>query len=343
MYQKLIAISSFIKKVVTITILSFVIISFLLLYKFFFLNPIIQLNYHVIMINYFISFIIASFFLLSSSSFAKLPTHKETKWITMISILLFNFAFIPVELTLIRRNIDILFNIPILNYILHTSFLFTIFNAIVLLLFSLFLIKKIDGFKLKDLDIQRKKFFSGYKWTLLIWLTFFLLQILFSAISHNGIQLSIDKSFVPRFLDFIKFLFFVGITEEIIYRGYLLNQLRIKIQKKLNSGIGLALAIILTNFLFSITHILIYLDKGVPMDALVGVFLIGAMLSITYLMTGNIFLVSGIHGLIDFDSNNKVLYAFIMLVIIMIYYFQKKENSNIIDSTKMSIPRESLD
>jgi uncharacterized protein len=93
-------------------------------------------------------------------------------------------------------------------------------------------------------------------------------------------------------------------AEETFYRGFLLPQIWLKLTARPSAR--LALAITLSQVVFALSHLPnLILGLSASLDSagiavqVVTDFLIGLLLAVLYLRTGNLFLVMGIHALID--------------------------------------------
>jgi membrane protease YdiL (CAAX protease family) len=139
-------------------------------------------------------------------------------------------------------------------------------------------------FERKTFDVKPKWFEilkEIEKWPLIVFFMFLLL-IPVRALLEFG-ELAIHPNF--QLIRMIEIVIFVGITEEVVFRGWLLNAM----MKKLKIGT----AIILNSILFLFIHFPIWIYFGHDFMAFlsgsIGVFLISIILCIMFIKSKNIF------------------------------------------------------
>jgi uncharacterized protein len=116
--------------------------------------------------------------------------------------------------------------------------------------------------------------------------------------------------------------FFVGIGEEVLFRGYFLNKLMAFYQHKAVKNVTL-LTVVVSSVLFSIWHLPVRLFSlingemgiGLVLISLIMLFLLGAGFAWLFLRSGNILLVGLVHGVMDFPLFGKdSQFSFIILI-----------------------------
>ncbi|MBS7577164.1 MULTISPECIES: type II CAAX endopeptidase family protein [unclassified Enterococcus] len=191
---------------------------------------------------------------------------KKTNLYLIIYIVLFFFIWTLYEL-FIKPIIAINFNEP-LGEIIRS-----IFKILIWFIPCIYLLKKNNNNVYISLD---NMFTNKIKWTnylpLFIFFTIFL--VVGSWVQYGN--LSIKDTFQPHNL--IGSFLLVGITEEMVFRGWLLNSFLTKMSP--------VLAIVINAFLFLAIHFPIYFYKGVLLEVIIsGQFLQILILSIIFSLT----------------------------------------------------------
>ena len=116
-------------------------------------------------------------------------------------------------------------------------------------------------------------------------------------------------------------LFAVAVQEEIIFRGFLIPQVYLRIKKD-NYIVRMGLVLVISQGLFAIWHIPIRIFLGMSLISTIisifTVFIIGIIFALIYIRTGNIFIVMGIHGLwnaVQTTAQSNVYIIMLMLII----------------------------
>lgn len=135
---------------------------------------------------------------------------------------------------------------------------------------------------LKEMFITKPKWFKDAPILLLVFVP--ILQVLL----HNH-AIAIDPNFNPSRL--IGGVLFVGITEEIVFRGFLLNVFLKKLEMKR--------AIAVNEVLFVLIHFPIWIYNGLDVTTILSssitVFLLGVLFSYSFVKTRNIFVPIALH------------------------------------------------
>jgi membrane protease YdiL (CAAX protease family) len=100
-------------------------------------------------------------------------------------------------------------------------------------------------------------------------------------------------------------LFGNALYEEVVFRAFLINQLRHKLGRRLPSAtprrIAIA-AILVSQVVFALSHIpsrLVGYPPSEVLSSLITVFVVGLLLAVLYWRTGNLFVAIGLHALIN--------------------------------------------
>jgi membrane protease YdiL (CAAX protease family) len=122
-------------------------------------------------------------------------------------------------------------------------------------------------------------------------------------------------------------MFVVAFQEEVIFRGFLMPQVYLRIKKD-NYIVKMALALVISQGLFAVWHIPIRIFSGMSLISTIisifTVFMLGIIFALIYIRTGNIFIVMGMHGLWNAvqATSQSNLYIIIMVLIMVTMIFQ---------------------
>lgn len=123
-----------------------------------------------------------------------------------------------------------------------------------------------------------------------------------------------------------------ALYEEIAFRGFLLPQIFIKLRQRstLSPPRILALAVILSQLCFALIHLPMLLNKDEALLLpLVWIFLGGIFLALLYLRTGNLWLVVGLHTLVNtptpFQHTGFPPQAMVVALILLTLYFWRPQ------------------
>jgi uncharacterized protein len=126
--------------------------------------------------------------------------------------------------------------------------------------------------------------------------------------------------------------FFVGIGEEVLFRGYFLNKLLAYYENK-NAKSKILLAVLVSSVFFSLWHLPVRLfslingdvSVGLILISLIMLFLLGAGFAWLFIRSGNILLVGLIHGLMDFPligKDSQLSFIILIIAIGLVEFFQ---------------------
>lgn len=136
-------------------------------------------------------------------------------------------------------------------------------------------------------------------------------------------------------------MFGTALVEEIIFRGYLLTQVREKLHRRWLGSARRALipALLISQFSFAVFHLPGHIASGLgPVDIvidLVCLTLLGTLFALLYLRTGNLFIGIGIHSLSNNptalfvpDPNQDSLLALAFGALIIIFWPRRRERES---------------
>jgi uncharacterized protein len=176
-------------------------------------------------------------------------------------------------------------------------------NIAIILVFIYGLLIMHGKFKPSDLGLEREKLFQAI-W--IIALVILMLQVISTAvgiISYKTLTLGnlwskVSGSAALGIL--ICQLLVVAVQEEIIFRGFLMPQVYLRIKKD-KYIVRMGLSVVISQGLFAVWHIPIRIFSGMsPVSTIISiftVFLLGIIFALIYIRTGNIFIAMGMHGL----------------------------------------------
>lgn len=232
---------------------------------------------------------------------------KKVRWwvsiVLYVLLLLYVFAFFATDRFLFRlilpvqRATGALINLTFLNYL--------VLSIVIVggLLFGVAKLKPREvGLRLPDLQL-------GIVVTVLVWITMQLVALVLNLTAFG--RVSIDQSWlVPlgttSMLGAILFGQLLGnaLFEEVAFRGFLLPQCYFQSRSlQQHPRIRVMVALLVSQLLFALYHIPARLSSGVsPIQLplfLFPILLIGLLLAVVYLRTGNLFLAVGLHAMND--------------------------------------------
>lgn len=163
----------------------------------------------------------------------------------------------------------------------------------IIYLLSFLYVKCIDKRSIKSMGFIKKGAIKNYIAGLIsgsvLFLAVYLLNLTMGSFTFKGLSGNASLSIIFAFL----FFAFQAMAEEVLYRGLL----QISASRKTNNVLG----ILLSAAFFSIAHIN---NPGTDFIALVNIFLYGIFLSVLFLKSDSIFLVSGAHTAWNFTMGN---------------------------------------
>jgi uncharacterized protein len=203
-------------------------------------------------------------------------------------------------------------------------------NVAIILVFVYGLLIAYGKLRPVDLGLEREKVLQGVSIVVLLIIILQITSTITGAISNKTVTLGNLWSGVSGGTAvgiLICQLFAVSVQEEIIFRGFLMPQvyLRIKTDNKL---VKMSLALIVSQALFAVWHLPIRIFSGMsPISTIISMLtllMLGVIFALLYIRTNNLFIVMGIHGLWNVvqataESN---IYMLILVFIMAILIFQ---------------------
>jgi membrane protease YdiL (CAAX protease family) len=182
-------------------------------------------------------------------------------------------------------------------------------------LYALFFVLAFWGIKQSQisLSLSGQKVVAALSITLACWLIYALI------ISGTGIIRLADEVTALRSVEawkvwaqIVSTWLFVGIGEEVLFRGYFLKKLLALYENK-NAKRAMLLAVVVSSALFSVWHLPVRIFSlingemgiGLILISLVMLFLLGAGFAWLFIRSGSILLVGLIHGVMDYPLIGK--------------------------------------
>lgn len=184
------------------------------------------------------------------------------------------------------------------NHISEENNWFRIANNLVstgfTLLLFLFGAKYLLKHSYKSLGFSFNTFFKNYPKGLLIGLAMFALCVLIGiAIGEQTLTYNSEPFSWVMWCAFFGLFFVQGMSEEVIFRSWLLPEISTKW--------GLAVGLIASNILFGLFH---GMNGGASYMAILNMFLFGLVMSLAYYYTQNIWVSSAMHSVWNFAEGN---------------------------------------
>lgn len=190
-------------------------------------------------------------------------------------------------------------------------------------LFVYVMIIKNQKYKLANLGLNKTKLIKGIIFTLILYVVLQVYSALESYLTFG--KFSVNKAMADWVLVagyYLELIFGVGLFEEVVFRGFLISQMFMRLKSKKSKTAKMFLALIISQFLFSIVHIPIRIANGVNyisiLISLGTIFVIGMVFAILYVLTENLFICIGVHAIWDAAMNNVITiynssYAFVIV------------------------------
>jgi len=211
---------------------------------------------------------------------------------------------------------------------LHPTFLINVVLMALLVVGLMFLAGRLRP---RDVGLTTSSLRVGVLVTLGLWGASQLIGLVVNLILTGSIQL--DTLWHERgtgfiFGSLIAQVFGNALQEEIVYRGFLLNQLVLKLRRLVKRpGVAIAAALLVSQAVFALMHIPVRLLYGftaaeLPMILLMPL-LLGLFFSLVYHRTGNLFIAVGVHTLNNiplalFTSQNLATGVILVLSLLLL-------------------------
>ena len=228
---------------------------------------------------------------------------KAVSWWVSLALLVLLLLFVATDRFFvgiflpIQRATGGLITLTFLNYLV----LFLVIGA--------GLLSGVAKLKPREVGLRLPDLPPGIVVTALTWITMQLVALVLNLAAFGRVML--DRSWlVPlgttSMLGTLLFGQFLGnaLFEEVTFRGFLLPQCYFQLRSlEPRPRIRVLVALLVSQLLFALYHIPVMLSNGVsPIQlplALLPILLIGLLLAVVYLRTGNLFLAVGLHALND--------------------------------------------
>ena len=194
------------------------------------------------------------------------------------------------------------------GWLTHT--LLTNLVELVLLVGMLMLV--IGRLRPQDVGLARSKIVNATVVVLLFWAAIQGVTV-FIGIVDDGMLIPnpdiLEQQGDLLLIQFLEMLFGPALVEEIAYRGFLMPQLYLKLQKRLphRPRTRLALAVLLPQIYFGLNHVPAGLSMRLSSVELtlyiVNIILVGIFFAAFYLRTDNLFVVVGVHALFNYPAS----------------------------------------
>lgn len=176
----------------------------------------------------------------------------------------------------------------------YKNMIATLFSTVFGTIFSVIYCRFIEKRPLSSMGIIKNKAFPNYiKGMFIGFLMFsgvFIVNIIFGAVNFNGINTDLN---IGIFIIYLLAWLVQGMSEEFIFRGFLMNSI--------GGKHGTMPAILISAVAFSLAHIF---NSGATVLSLVNIFFFGAFMSLYMIYSGNIWGVSAIHSIWNFSQGN---------------------------------------
>ena len=217
-------------------------------------------------------------------------------------------------------------------------------NAILLLVVVGGLILHVGGLSPRQVGLIPRRLPLAVAVTLGVWLLMQAIQLVFHLLADGTAQVSpvwAGGGATVLVGGLIAQFFGTALVEEIIFRGYLLTQVREKLHRRWPGSARRALipALLISQFSFAVFHLPGHIASGLgPVDMvidLVRLTLLGTLFALLYLRTGNLFIGIGIHSLSNNptalfvpDPNQDSLLALAFGALIIIFWPRRRERES---------------
>jgi membrane protease YdiL (CAAX protease family) len=162
-----------------------------------------------------------------------------------------------------------------------------------------------SGLAAADVGLASRGFLAGAVVAVLLWSGINLLQALWGLRVDGAVQANPDWAQLGASRTvgiFLAQLLGNALFEEILFRGVLFEQLRLRWSSRgAGTARSLLLALVVSQAVFAVIHVPLRLSSGMPLDALPGelalLFGLGVLLALLYWRTSNLYVCIGVHAL----------------------------------------------
>ena len=213
----------------------------------------------------------------------------------------------------------------------------TIVSALIIGVVAIWAIRK-ENIRLETIGFQKTKLWQVALISLIGWIVFAMIYVGVLSAAGEDIFPFLGK---PRLI-FQQWLF-VGMGEELLFRGYLITSL-LTAFARVSEKWHMALAVFIGNSIFATAHIPVALYKATEqgkvaelLSYIPAAFLVGLILSYFFLRTHNVLLAGLIHGSINAPLIGKEDDPLTLLAVVVVFviateawmFVQSKLNSNV--------------
>lgn len=190
----------------------------------------------------------------------------------------------------------------------------------------------------RDLGLQKGKLLSGIMGTFLFWIAISIVDLLLTLLTHSSLSFNsnIFRNSNVVFGELLGQIFGNALLEEVLFRGFLLIQIYLLLQKINSNTSRIVYAMLLSQSIFAAIHIPNRIYSGfVGMDFVydfITLVILGVIFSLLYVLTKNLFFVIGVHSLMNvqltfwdssFTTTANLICVFLLTCILL--YVKRKE------------------
>lgn len=178
-------------------------------------------------------------------------------------------------------------------------------NLLGLLLEVVIFLGMIAKLSLSDLGLKKNTIWAGIIGTFLFWLAINIVDLGMSLLAHSNVSFNSDilSNSNVVFGELLGQIFGNALLEEILFRGFLLVQIYLHLKKISNNTSRIVYAMFISQSIFAAIHIPNRIYSGlVGMDFVydfIMLVILGIVFSLLYVLTQNLFLVIGVHSLMN--------------------------------------------
>lgn len=185
---------------------------------------------------------------------------------------------------------DLVFSFDYENKYMIYNLFSTVCGTVISIIYCRFIEKR----PLLSMGVKKDNLISSYLSGMIIGFLMLsgtiIINMVFGAMTFEGINNNLNvKIFILYFSGFIV----QGMSEEFIFRGFLMNSI--------GGKHNIILAVVISSSMFSMAHIM---NDGVTVLALINIMLFGAFMSVYMIYSENIWGVSAIHSIWNFSQGN---------------------------------------
>jgi membrane protease YdiL (CAAX protease family) len=186
----------------------------------------------------------------------------------------------------------------------------TLLNYLVMYFIFIYLILiKASHIEPIKLGLDKKKLSQGILTAAVLLILLQLFGAIYSYAAFGKLTLNeVMKNWTAVIGYYIELFAGVALFEEVVYRGFLIPQIFIRLKVKRSKASKIAITLALSQVIFAVVHLPVRIASGMSFGeaviTLVYVFFIGIVFAFTYLLTDNLYIAMAIHALWDASVNN---------------------------------------